>query len=56
MPMIIINDGTINKQNLEKVGKNMKWVNKQLIKNNIKSYKDVFIGIGFMRMINFFIN
>ncbi|GAA0123343.1 MAG: DUF421 domain-containing protein [Clostridium argentinense] len=45
MPMIIINDGTINKQNLEKVGKNMKWVNKQLIKNNIKSYKDVFIGI-----------
>lgn len=45
MPMIIINDGTINKQNLEKVGKNMKWVRKQLSKNNIESYKDVFIGI-----------
>lgn len=45
MPMIIINDGTINKQNLEKVGKNMKWVKKQLRKSNIESYEDVFIGI-----------
>ncbi len=45
MPMIIINDGSINKQNLEKVGKNMKWVKKQLRKNNIESYEDVFIGI-----------
>ncbi|WP_461613721.1 DUF421 domain-containing protein [Clostridium sp. Marseille-QA1073] len=45
MPMIIINDGTINNQNLEKVGKNMKWVKKQLRKNNIESYEDVFIGI-----------
>jgi len=45
MPMIIINDGSINKQNLEKVGKNMKWVKNQLRKNNIESYEDVFIGI-----------
>lgn len=45
LPITLILDGKINKENLNKTNKNMDWLNDQLHKNNINSVNEVFIGL-----------
>lgn len=42
-PVIVIDDGRLMADNLQKLGKDENWLHKQLASNNIKSRKDVFL-------------
>lgn len=42
-PFPIIQDGRVNFNYLKMINKNEEWLKKELIKRNIKSYKDVFL-------------
>ena len=45
LPITLILDGKISKNNLKMIDKNESWLNNKLKKQNIKSSKDVFIAI-----------
>lgn len=45
LPITLISDGIINKENLKLINKNETWLDKQLKKNNISKASDVFIAI-----------
>lgn len=43
LPVILVNDGRLITQNLEQCGKTMEWLKKQLQKQGLASYRDVFL-------------
>lgn len=45
LPMPVILDGIVNLENLKALGKDKYWLNKILVHNNIKTPKEVLIGI-----------
>jgi Predicted membrane protein len=44
LPMLLITDGKINKENLKIFNKSEAWLNELLQKNNIENYKDIFLA------------
>lgn len=45
LPITLILDGKINYKNLKLIDKDINWLNKNLNKNNINNFEDVFIAI-----------
>ncbi|MGL4730224.1 MAG: YetF domain-containing protein [Clostridium sp.] len=45
LPLIVISDGIVNKNNLKELMKNETWLKKELRKHNIFNYKEVFLAI-----------
>lgn len=45
LPITLIEDGNLKYDGLKRANKSINWLNSQLENNNIKSYKDVFIGM-----------
>ncbi len=43
LPVILVNDGRLITQNLEQCGKTMEWLKKQLQRQGLASYRDVFL-------------
>lgn len=54
IPMPVILDGVINFENLKALGKDTYWLNKKLNHNNIKSHKEVLIGIVYSSKHKFY--
>lgn len=54
IPMPVILDGVINFENLKALGKDKYWLNKKLNHNNIKSHKEVLIGIVYSSKHKFY--
>lgn len=42
-PVIIVNDGTLMPENLKSMGRNEKWLEKELEKRGVKDVKDVYV-------------
>lgn len=45
LPISLILDGNVNVSNLKIINRDMDWLNKELKKNKINSYKEVFIAL-----------
>lgn len=54
IPMPVILDGVINFENLKALGKDTYWLNKKLNHNNIKSHREVLIGIVYSSKHKFY--
>ncbi|MEG1254206.1 DUF421 domain-containing protein [Clostridium sp.] len=54
LPMPVILDGIINFENLKSLEKDKYWLEKELIHNNIKNPKDVFIAIVYSNEFKFY--
>lgn len=47
IPLLLISDGVINKDNLRLIKKDIHWLDRKLKAQNINSYKDVFIAMSY---------